>query len=115
MPSIHSTPIDLNTDANEIQNTFVGNGSAGGYGISLVRIVLWIFDKKEYNKFLDNDCLFCMEQAHISDRGKKQRMKLHTVIKSPLEKVTSEDLNTKKGSPINLEVRGDGITWEIVR
>ena len=42
-------------------------------------------------------------------------MKLRTVIKSLLEKVTSEDLNKKHGSPINLEVGDDGITWAIVR
>ena len=41
-------------------------------------------------------------------------MKLRTVIKSLLEKVTSEDLNKKHGSPINLEVGDDGITWAIV-
>ena len=82
---------------------------------SLVRIVLWIFDNRDYNKFLDNDCLACMEQAHISDRGKMQRMKLCTVIKSLLAKVTSEEPNKKHGSPINLEVGDDGITWAIVR
>ena len=69
MPSIQSTPIDLTRDAKEIQNTFVGDESSGSYGSSLVRIVLWIFDNREYNKFLDNGCIACMEQAHISDRG----------------------------------------------
>ena len=68
MSSIQSTPIDLTRDAKEIQNTFVGDGSAGSYGSSLVIIVLWLFDKREYNKFLDNDSLACMDQAHISDR-----------------------------------------------
>ena len=82
MPSIQSTPIDITRDAKEIKNTFVGDGSAGSYGSSLVIIVLWIFDNREYNKFLDNDFLAFMEQAHFSDKGKKQRMKLRTVIKS---------------------------------
>ena len=103
MPSIQYTPIDLTRDAKEIQNTFVGDGSAGSYGSSLVIIVLWVFYNREYNKFLDNDCLACMEQAHISDRGKKQRMKLRSVIKSLLAKVTSEEPNKKHGSPVNLE------------
>ena len=56
-----------------------------------------------------------MEQAHISDRGKKHRMKLRSFIKSLMAKVTSEDPNKKHGSPINLEVGDDGITWVIVR
>ena len=77
--------------------------------------MLWVFDKREYNKFLDNYCLACMEQAHISDRGKNQRMKLRTVIKILLAKITSLDPNTNHGSPINLEVGDDGITWAIVR
>ena len=115
MPSIQSTPIDLTKDAKEIQNTCVGDGLDGRYGSYLVRIVLWLFDNREYNKFLDNDFLACIEQAHISDRGKNQIMKLRTVIKSHLVKVTSEDPNNKHGSPINLEVGDDGITWEIVR
>ena len=42
-------------------------------------------------------------------------MKLRTVIKSILEKVTSEDPNKKHGSPINLEVGDNGISWAIVR
>ena len=98
-----------------MQNTFVGDGSSGSYGSSLVRIVLWLFDNREYNKFLDNDCLACMEQAHNSYRGEKQRMKLRSVIKILLAKVTSEEPNKKHGSPINLEVGDDGITWAIVR
>ena len=77
--------------------------------------MICIFDNREYNKFLDNDCLACMEQAHISDRGKKQRMILRSVIKFLLEKVAYEDPHKKHGYPINLEVGDDGITWEILR
>ena len=95
MPTIQYTPIDLTRDAKETQNTFVGDGSAGSYGSYLVSIVLWLFDNIEYNKFLDNDCLASMGQSHISDRGKKQRMKLCSVIKSLMAKVTSEEPNKK--------------------
>ena len=42
-------------------------------------------------------------------------MKLRTVIKSLMAEVTSEDLNKKYGSPINLEVGDNGITWAIVQ
>ena len=42
-------------------------------------------------------------------------MKLSTVIKSLLVKVTSEDPNKNHGSTINLEVGDNGITWAILR
>ena len=54
-------------------------------------------------------------QTEKQDRGKKQRMKLCSVIKSLMAKVTSEEPNKKYGSPINLEVGDDGITWAIVQ
>ena len=54
-----------------------------------------------------------MEQAQFSDGGKKQRMKIHTVIKILLSKVTYEDPNKKHRSTINLELGDDGITWVI--
>lgn len=114
MPSTHSRPIDLTRDARTIQNTFVGDKSAVSYESTLVRILLWLFDKREYNKFLDSDCLVRMERAHTSDRSKKKRKNLRNTIKALLAKVTSEDPDKKHGSPINLE--GDNsITWPVIR
>ena len=45
-------------------NNFVGDESAVSYQSNEVIIVTWLFDKRDYNKFLGNDGLAYMQAAH---------------------------------------------------
>ena len=88
MPPIHSQPIvDLTSDANTIQNRFVGDSSATGYLHKLVRMALWLFDNSI--DIFTTSALTSVREAHAKDQAKTNPQK-RTFLRKKLKELFSQ-------------------------
>ena len=116
MPPVHSLPIDITRDATKVQKTFVEDGSAKDYKGTLIRVMIWLYDTKDYKKYLSDHALRKMNNAQSLDHQSRgnQRTKLRTCCKILLNLVSSENSDNNHKSPIRID--GEVILpWVVIR
>ena len=115
MPPIHSQPIvDLTSDANTIQNRFVGDSSATGYLRKLVQIALWLFENSI--DVFTTSALTSVREAHAKDQAKTNPQKRTCLWKKLKELFSQTEPNNDGTNTCPIKLHGEGaLSWDNVQ
>ena len=111
MPPVHSHPIvDLTSDANTIQNRFVGDSSATGYLRKLVQIALWLFENSI--DVFTTSALTSVREAHAKDQAKTNPQKRTCHWKKLKELFSQTEPNNDGTNTCPIKLHGEGDSKE---